>query len=178
MPIASVHRVQPDYNYAGAQYIVNELVFPASPGTATVYLGSSVYSTGTYVLFDYTQSTSATPVTNFAQLQVDITDLLLASAATLYNDTANKVITVTLTANTDNGTQYVDGTLTISSPMTIYLDADLYGSAGTYTLFSYGSFVGSITNITIVPPPSRVIDTSVSANGCAISGSTITVKLL
>ena len=78
------------------------------------------------------------------------------------------------------GSQFVEGTLTINDPMSIYLSSDLYGSAGTYQLFDYtgGSFVGSITNISIFPPVGRSVDTGISANGCAILGSTITVKLI
>lgn len=80
----------------------------------------------------------------------------------------------------DNGTQFVSGTLNISAPTNIYLSSDLYGTAGKYKLFDFtgGSFTGSITNITIFPPAGRSVNTGVSPNGCAIAGSTITVSLI
>lgn len=191
MPIVSVHRYvipsSPSISYLtnGVQYIDNVLTLPSSPDTATVFLGRNVYSSGTYALFDYSGSLAGTPIVgSLSQVSVDISDLvavgIVSSASALTNDTTNKVITVTLNASSTNGTQYVEGTLTISSPMTIHLAAELYGTPGTYILFSYGSFVGSVSNITIVPPTGRSVDTSVSANGCAndVGNSRITVTLL
>lgn len=183
MPIVTSHRVKRRENYQteGSQYIENVLTLPTAPDTSTIFLGREVYNTGTYVLFDYSESTSGTPVTgSLSQVTVDVSDLPWASSATLANDTARECITVTIQGAATNGTQYITGILNISAPMTIYLSYQLFASAGTYTLFDYsaGSFVGSITNITVVPPAGRFIDTSVSPNGCATSGSTITVKLL
>jgi len=51
-----------------------------------------------------------------------------------------------------NGTQYIDGTLTISNPMTVYLGNTVYTTGGYYVLFDWsggGSFTGNISNITI-----------------------------
>jgi hypothetical protein len=171
----------PNYNFDGAQYIDNVLTLPTAPDTTTVALSREIYNTGTYVLFDYRASSAPTPVVgSVTQIVLDTSDLIVASGGTVSNDTANKLIIVTLVGSPDNGTQFVDGVLDISAPTTIYLSADLYNTAGTYTLFDFtgGSFVGSITNITIVPPGGRAINTGVSPNGCALVGNTITVSLI
>jgi hypothetical protein len=182
MPLISNHRVGPDSQYirsGGTQYITGELVFPAAPGSATIMLNAEFYQTGTYVLFDYSASVSANPVQNLSRLYVEVSGLPnFSGSVVVTNNTITKQILVTIYGNSNNGTQYVDGTLTISGPITITLSAFTHGAPGTYTLFSYGSLVGSITDITIVPPTGRSVDTTVSPNGCAISGSTITVKLI
>lgn len=178
MPIVSVHKNEVSYSTAGAQYILDEVHFPTAPDVATVYLSRNIYSPGRFVLFDYSESSSLTPVNNFSQLAVDISDLPSVSSYSLSNDTFNKCIVVSLVGSLDNGTQYVEGTLTISNPISIHLSSTLYVGPGTYTLFTYGTFVGSVTNITIYPPPGLYVDTSISPNGCAISGSSITVKLI
>jgi hypothetical protein len=181
LPIVTHHRVIGSHPYRvdGVQYIENVLTLPTAPDTATIYLGRYTYSGGTYALFDYSTSTAGTPIVgDLAQVVVNTSDLFLASSGTLANDTTFKIITVTLTSKADNGQQFVDGTLTIGGPMTISLHRNLYGSAGTYTLFAFGTLVGSITDITIVPPSGLSVDTSVSPNGLAVVGSTITVTLV
>lgn len=179
MPVCSQHRAFPwvDYRTEGTQYIDGEVIFPSS-GTTTVYLSRDIYASGVYRLFDYSASTSSSPVQNLSNLTIDISDLLLASAATIANDAARKVVTVELTALTSNGTQYIDGTLNIAGPVSVYLAEDLYGTAGTYVLFEFVSLSGSVANLTVYPPVGRRLDTSVSGNGCAISGSTITCTLI
>lgn len=180
MPISSGHRsvavVSPLLD--GTQYITGELVLPSSPDTATVWLSSGIFSTGTYALLDYTASVSLTPVTNLSQLTVDVSDLLYAGSATLTDNTGLRQVLMTLYGKPDNGTQYVTGTLTISGPIVIEMSDVMHASPGTYVLFEYGSFVGSITNITILPPGGRSVDTGVSPNGCADTGTTITVTLV
>jgi hypothetical protein len=185
MPIVSVHRWVSGSPYleGGTQYIENVLTLPTSPDTTTIYLANNVFTEpGDYVLFDYSESTAPTPVVgDLSQVIIDVSDLLLSDNYLLTNNTSEKKIILTLYGKADNGTQYINGTLNISSPMTIYLDATLFRSSGTYTLFDWsggGSFTGSITNITIIPPSGRAVDTGVSPNGCAVSGSTITVKLI
>lgn len=186
MPIKSYRSVKRReiFRTEGTQYIRGVLTLPTYPDTATIYLSPDVYKyPGTFIVFDYSKSTASTPVQgDLAQVSVDGTGLVYSNTVgPLVNHEDRKVITVTLSntsAPSNNGTQYIDGTLTINSPMTVELAADLFGAPGTYILFSYATFVGSITNITIIPPPGRFIDTSVSPNGCAISGSTITVKLV
>ncbi|MBU6287404.1 MAG: hypothetical protein KGS10_04475 [Chloroflexi bacterium] len=179
MPVLSVHRVTPYVSYLadGTQYIENEVVFPAS-GTTTIYLSREIFGCGSYVLFDYTASSSANPVQNLGNLALDISDLLLAGSYSITNVPTQKVVIATLNANPSNGTQYVEGTLNLSGATTIVLAPELYATPGTYVLFEYGSLVGSITNITILPPGGRSVDTGVSPNGCADTGTTITVTLL
>lgn len=184
MPLVSFHRVKRTVLYfdEGTQFIHNVLTLPTSPDTATLQLGSVVYTRpGVYAIFDYSNSTAGTPVVgDIAQVIIDDSALVGMDAGPLVNDTARKIITCTLTPNSSytQGTQYVDGNLNISASTTIHLSIDIFGGPGTYTLFTFGTFTGSITNITIVPPAGRVVDTGVSPNGCAISGSTITVTLL
>ncbi|MBU6287587.1 MAG: hypothetical protein KGS10_05440, partial [Chloroflexi bacterium] len=169
MPICSVHRAVPYVSpiLDGTQYLTGALVLPSSPSTATVWLSNNVYATGTYALFDYSASTAPTPVTNLSQLVVDVTDLLYVGSASVTNDTGLRQVLMTLYGKSDNGTQYVDGTLTISGPIVIEMSEVMHASPGTYVLFEYGSLVGSITNITILPPGGRSVDTGVSPNGCA-----------
>lgn len=179
MPVCSQHRTLPyaGYIFDGTQYIEGELVFPAS-GTTTVFLSREIFNTGQYALFDYSASSSGTPVQNLGNLTLDISDLLLAGSYSIADDPAQKIVVATLYASASNGTQYVDGTLTISGPVTITLAPELYATAGTYVLFEYGSLAGSISDLIISPPPGRQVDMSVSANGCAVVGSTITLTLV
>jgi hypothetical protein len=179
MPVCSQHRTFPyaGYIFDGTQFIDNEVVFPAS-GTTTIHLSRDIFGTGQYALFDYSASSSATPVQNLSNVVLDISDLILATSYTLVDDPAQNVIVATLFADPNNGTQYIDGTLTISGQTLIWLAPELYATAGTYTLFSYSALVGSISDIVIIPPPGRQVDTTISANGCAISGTTITVTLV
>lgn len=179
MPVCSVHSAfTAGILPGGTQYITGELVFPTAPNTATVVLSPNIYSTGTYVLFDYSESTSSNPVQNLSQMILDISLLVLVQSATAVNDSSRKRVLVTLYGKSDNGVQYVDGTLDISTGVIIELDAALYASSGTYTLFTFTTFVGSVSNLTIVPPNGRYVDTSVSPNGCAIVGNTLTVTLI
>jgi hypothetical protein len=174
------------YKTGGTQYIENTITFPTAPDSATIYLSDDVFfETGDYVLFDYSQSASPTPVLgSISTVNFDLSDLTLSDYAFLTNKTLEKKIILTLRGRSNVGTQYITGVLNISSPMTINLGTVMFNSAGTYTLFNWNEsveptpFVGSISNITIVTPPGRTVDTSVSPNGCAISGNTITVKLI
>ncbi len=188
MPIVSVHRQGASTRYieSGTQYIQDQLIIPSS-GTATVYLSSDVYTTpGYYVLFDYSESTNGTPVSgSLSNLAVDVSDLdsnIFSGSYNLTNNTADKKIILMLQGNLNSGTQYIEsGTLTISSPMTIYLSKIIHNTPGEYVLFDWsssGSFVGDISNISIVTPPGRLVDVGVSSNGCRIVGNTITVTLV
>lgn len=186
MPVISVHRwasAGSSYLSGGTQYIENVLTLPTSPDTTTIYLSNDVFTEpGDYVLFDYSESTAPTPVVgNLSQVIIDVSELMLSDNYLLTDNTGEKKIILTLYGKADNGTQYINGTLNISAPMTINLSPSLFRTSGTYTLFDWsggGSFTGSITNITIIPPSGRSVDTGVSPNGCAVSGSTITVKLV
>lgn len=174
------------YKSGGTQYIENTITFPTAPDTATIYLSEDIfYETGDYVLFDYSESSAGTPVLgDVAQVNFDTSDLTLSDFAYLTDKPAEKKVILTVRGKADGGTQYITGVLNISAPMTINLGPILFNAPGTYILFDWTEsvevtpFVGSITNITVVPPAGRAVDTSVSPNGCAISGDTITVKLV
>jgi hypothetical protein len=187
MPVTSVHRVKfityPEYKYEGTQYITGVLTLPTSPDTTTVYLGGDLYRyPANYVLFDYSESTEVTPlVGSISQIVLDTSDLdspLLSGSATLIHDTVNKKIIAALGAESTVGTQYIDGVLTINSPMTITLSSDLYSVAGTYVLFDWSSsvdptpFVGSVSNISVVPPAGRIV------SSLQVVGNTITIVLI
>ena len=165
---------------AATQHIDTALTLPSAGSDVTVYLGPNAFSEpGAYVLFDYSKATSATPLTgDTTKLVLDGTGLINASSPALVHSVSERKIYINTLGVATNGTQYIDGTLTISGPTTIYLAPELYRAPGTYTLFSYTTLSGSISDITIVPSAGRSVDTSVSANGCAISGSTITVTLV
>jgi hypothetical protein len=165
---------------AATQYVDASLALPSAGADVTVNLGPLVFfEPGPYVLFDYSQSTAVTPFTgDSSKLALDGSDLVSASSPSLVHSVSERKIYVGLLGVASNGTQFVDGTLTIGGSTTIYLAAELYRAPGTYTLFSYTTLVGSITNLIIVPSAGRSIDTSVSANGCAAVGSTITVTLV
>lgn len=187
MPVTSVHRVKfityPEYRYEGTQYITGVLTLPASPDTTTIYLGGDLYRyPANYVLFDYSESAEVTPVVgNTSQIVLDTSDLnspLLSGNATVIHDTVNKKIIAALEAEATVGTQYVDGVLTINSPMTITLSSDLYSVAGTYVLFDWSSsvaptpFVGSVSNISVIPPAGR------NVSSLQVVGTTITLVLV
>ena len=174
------------YRSGGTQYIENTITFPTFPDTATIVLSNDIfYITGEYVLFDYSESSAPTPVSgSVGQVIFDTSNLSLSDYAYLTDKPSEKKIILTVRGKADNGTQYITGVLDISNPILINLGNILFNAPGTYTLFDWTEsveptpFVGSITNITVVPPPGRAIDTFVSSNGCAISGSTITVTLI
>lgn len=156
MPLVYVQRYAPPTTYlaGGTQYVDGVLTFA---GATTIYLSSAVYgSTGDYVLFDYTNGSfpggQGELNTNVA---LDDSDLFLSSVAAVTDDALNKQIILTLQSRPTNGCQFVDGVLTISNPIDVYLSSVLYATAGTYTLFDWsggGSFTGSASNITIYPP--------------------------
>jgi hypothetical protein len=179
MPVVSVQRVPPAPvapSDAGQQFVDGLLTLPTLPATTTVYLDGDVYFyPGEYVLFSYGSLSG-----DVGAITLDITGLTsgFTDSAYLVHQPTQSRILVVVTGATTNGTQYVEGTLTIGGPTQIVLDADLYGGPGVYTLFSFGSLVGSVSDLVIVPPAGRFPDASISPNGCAVSGSTITLTLV
>jgi hypothetical protein len=165
---------------AATQWIDGVLTLPTSPNTATIEMGPYAFpDAGTYVLFDYSKSASVTPlIGDPLQLIADGTALVACSNPVIFPSYSERKIYVQTSPGTSNGTQYIDGTLTISGPTTIFLSPELYGAPGTYVLFSYASLVGSITDLVISPTAGRRVDTSIAPNGCAVVGSTITVTLI
>jgi len=187
MPIVSSHRTGASSKYltGGTQYINDQLVLPPS-GSTTFYLSPTIFTRpGSYVLFDYLGSANPTPISgSLSSISIDLTGFntaLFSGTYSITDVTGEKKVILTLFTNANAGTQYVNGELTINSSVTLYLSSTLYNTAGTYILFDWsggGSFTGSVSNLFIVPPPGRAVDTGVSSNGCAISGSTITVTLI
>lgn len=177
MPLIYVQRyvvAQAAFEEGGTQYVDGVLTF-GNP--TTIILSNAVFGqTGDYVLFDYSDGSfpgGQTELNNNVTINDD--DLALSQFFSLTDDTANSRIILSLRSNPTNGCQYVDGVLTISNPITVVLNAALYKTAGTYTLFDWsgtGSFVGSATNITLIPPAGRSV-----ASPPAVVGSTIQFTL-
>ena len=70
------------------------------------------------------------------------------------------------------GTQYVIGALTIPNPTYVEFDPTVFTAAGTYTIFTYGTLVGSASNLV-----ADLTGTSFSSAVFADTGSSITVTL-
>lgn len=153
MPLIFVQRyvVEEAILAGGTQFVDGVLSFS---GPMTIYLSDAVFGqTGDYVLFDYSGGSFPNPA-QLSNITVDDTDLRLSQFYSLEDDTANYRILLKLRSRGSNGTQFVDGVLDISSPMSVYLSATLYATAGTYTLFDWsggGSFTGSASNISLYP---------------------------
>lgn len=71
------------------------------------------------------------------------------------------------------GTQYIEGTLTISGATTIYLDPTVFTVAGTYTLFDY-SAVGASFAFAPYANKQACLDALVTINTSLLSGLTAT----
>ena len=156
MPLVYVQRYVPATTFiaGGTQYVDGVLTFA---GPTTIYLSNEVYgATGDYILFDYSGgSFPGGQAALDANVTMNSSALLLSSVSAVTDDPTNKRITLSLVSNPTNGCQFVDGVLTISNPIDVYLSSLLYATAGTYTLFDWsggGSFVGSASNITLHPP--------------------------
>jgi hypothetical protein len=156
MPLVYVQRYAPanEFIAGGTQYVDGVLTFA---GPTTIYLSNAVFgSTGDYVLFDYSGgSFPGGQAALNANVTMNSSNLLLSSVGAITDDPTNKRITITLLSKPTNGCQFVDGVLTISNPIDVYLSSTLYATSGTYTLFDWsggGSFTGSASNITLHPP--------------------------
>lgn len=167
---------------AATQYIDTSLTLPSGGADVTVKLGPLVFSEpGSYVLFDYSESTSVTPISgDSSKLILDGSDLINASNPALVHSVSERKIYVNLLGVSSNGTQFIDGDLSIGiHSVNIYLSPELYRAPGTYVLFSFGgTLFGSISSLVIWPSAGRSVDTSVSPNGCALVGNTITITLI
>lgn len=185
MPLIYVQRyvvAQAAFEEGGTQYVDGVLTF-GNP--TTIVLSNAVFGqTGDYVLFDYSDGSfpgGQSELNTNVIPNIDASGLVLSAlnpaggATVLEDDTANNRIILKLVSNPTNGCQYVDGVLTINNPITVVLNAALYKTAGTYTLFDWsggGSFVGSASNIFLSPPAGRSV-----ASPPAVVGSTIQFTL-
>lgn len=175
MPLIYVQRyvVEEAFLEGGTQYVDGVLSFT---GPTTIYLSNEVFDqAGNYVLFDYLGGSFPTPA-QLSNVTVDDSSLVLSQFYSLTDDPTNSRIILSLRSRGSNGTQFVDGVLDISAPVSIYLSATLYATAGTYTLFDWsggGSFTGSASNISLYPLKSgrQVV------SGPTVVGSTIQFTL-
>ncbi len=71
-----------------------------------------------------------------------------------------------------SGTQAVTGTLTLGAPTVVEFDPSVFTAAGTYTIFTYGTLVGSVTSLV-----ADLTGTSFSSAVFADTGSSITATL-
>lgn len=70
-----------------------------------------------------------------------------------------------------SGTIAVSGTLDVSSGVTVEMRNPPFSSAGTWTLFTFGTLVGSVSNITIVNLTGR------PESNLRVSGTSILIDL-
>lgn len=180
MPVVSVHR----YGAAGAaislngtQFIDGDLTIESAPATKPVVkLAQAIYATPqSYVLFQYGGMFSG----SLSDLLVDVSALTLSDAYTLSHNIAKKQIIVDLWSKATNGTQFVDGDLTIAGPTTLVMSKAIFRGANTYTPFDVTGTItaGSLANLTVVPPSGLTIDPAQSPNPY-IDGKQIKVKLI
>jgi hypothetical protein len=133
--------------YEGAQYVDGTLAFT---GATTVYLDPSVYAVGgDYVLFQYGSFPGGHTDLDL-YLTVDDSALPLCFVEVVQNKPHKSHIIARLKSNPTNGKQFVDGDLTFSGATTLYLDASLYATDGTYELFQVTGTVTGLANLTCV----------------------------
>lgn len=70
------------------------------------------------------------------------------------------------------GTQTVTGTLTIANPTYVEFDPSVFTVPGTYTIFTYGTLVGSVSSLI-----ADLTGTGFSSAVFADTGTSITVTL-
>lgn len=185
MPLVRVQRYAPAVVYlgGGTQYMEPGTTL-AFPGATTIVLSNAVYTaTGSYILFDYSAAGASFPGGQ-AQLNanvvpyVDDSDLTLSGFGSLTDDTVAKKIILTLQSNPTNGCQYIESgkVLDLSGgTVNVYLNSALYATPGTYFLFDWsagGSFVGSASNLNIIPPSGLTVSVPP-----AVAGNTIQFTL-
>ena len=186
MPLVRVQRYAPAVIYlgGGTQYMEPSTVL-AFPGATTIVLSNAVYTaTGSYILFDYSAAGATFPGGQ-AELNanvvpyVDDSDLALSGFGSLTDDTVAKKIILTLQSNPTNGCQYIESGVTLDlsgGTVNVYLSSALYATPGTYFLFDWsggGSFVGSASNLNIIPPSGLTVSVPP-----AVVGNTIQFTLV
>lgn len=164
MPLTIVQKrraVAPEFSYNGTQFVEGELKLN---GPLSIQLAGDIYAdTGKYVLFDYSAegATFSYPGTYAngqaaveALLSFDDDALALSGVGGVTCDEARRLIILRLQSKPDNGCQYVEDTLSITSPIAIELSPTLHATAGDYILFDYtgGTFVGDASNIFLAHP--------------------------
>jgi len=127
-------------------------------GATTIYLSNSVFpETGEYILFDYSAGSF-----NFgayangqamldALVSVNVTDLVISGAAVLTDEPANGRVKLTLLSRPTNGKQFVEGDLDFAGSTQMFLNEDLYATAGTYELFEVTGTITGVANLSCVP---------------------------
>lgn len=164
MPVVSVHRYATAALLTnGAQYIDGNFTITSAPATKPVIaLTQSLYSeAGRYLLFKYSGTFSG----SLDDLSIDDTALSYSSySAPLVHNTDKKEVYLTLVSRPTNGTQYVDGNLTINAGATFVMSDTLCKTAGTYILFDVTGTITGLSNLTVDPPVGRALDPAVSPN--------------
>lgn len=166
----------------GTQYVEGALAFA---GATTIVLADAVYpATGNYVLFDYSAgsfpggqaalNSNVAPYVDASNLTLSSVDTVTGGTAVVEDDTVNKQVILKLISKPTNGTQYVEGNLTILPTLTIVLSSTLYATAGTYVLFEVTGTIaaGSESNINLSLPAGRSV-----VSGPTIVGNQIKVTL-
>lgn len=149
----------------GAQYVDGALSFT---GATTIVLDSSVYPVGgNFVLFDYGSFAGGQAELN-ARVTVDASGLPLADFVSLEDQPSQSRVVLELRSKPTNGKQFVDGNLEFAGATTVYLDADLYATPGTYELFEVTGTITGLGNLTCVSSAGWTVS-SISAAGGIVS---------
>lgn len=191
MPLVRVQRYAPSVVYlgGGTQYMEPNKTLRFA-GATTIVLSNAVYTaTGSYILFDYSAAGASFDFSPYASGQaaldalvapyVDDSDLTLSGFGSLTDDPVAKKIILTLQSKATNGCQYIESgkVLDLSGgTVNVYLNSALYATPGTYVLFDWsggGSFVGSASNINLIPPSGLTVSVPP-----AVVGSTIQFTLV
>lgn len=145
MPLIFVSRyaIEEAIIAGGTQYVEGALSFAS--GT-TIYLSNTVFGqSGSYVLFEYGTFPGGQAELD-ANVTVNVSALTYSDTPALIDDTANSRIILSIKSKADNGTQFVDGDLTLTDGAQIYLSSTLYATAGTYDLFT---ITGNLVSTTL-----------------------------
>lgn len=150
----------------GTQYVDGQLTFN---GNTQFVLDAAIFTqTGNYVLFDYTNG-SFPGGQNALDLYVTGVmsngDSNLSGVQGFTDDPVNKRVLLVLGSNPTNGKQFVDGNLTFTGPTTLYLDASLYKTAGTYQLFEVTGTVTGLSYVTCLSTQGLTCGTPVLVPG-------------
>jgi len=149
----------------GAQYVDGALSFT---GATTIVLDSSVYPVvGNFVLFDYGSFAGGQAELN-ARVTVDASGLPLEDFVSLEDQPSQSRVVLELGSKPTNGKQFVDGNLEFAGATTVYLDADLYATPGTYELFEVTGTITGLGNLTCVSSAGWTVS-SISAAGGIVS---------
>lgn len=182
MGLAKSHRYKAptaiSYGTNGTQYLDSGVTATFGNPTNIVLDGGAYNAAGYYTLFDWsaggTIAGGAGALTNLSFSFANWLTTIEQVVSSLTYDSANSRITMLLKSDANNGTQYVEGDLTINPTMTMILDAALYATPQTYVLFDATGTItpGSEANIVfVVQKPGLIV------SACYIDGKQIKLTL-